>query len=129
MYTHAETTRRELLSAPERVAEPLFSAMALVVLGGFFVTHQSLETGFFTVRFGPVEMLCLYGPLVLSLAAPLTRALYGHRMATATQRVPWRSSHISAQPWLGSGYCRCFPSISRIWPTYYQQNSSSCWRG
>ncbi len=79
MYTPTVTAQRELLSLPQRVAEPFFSAIALFILGGFFVAHQLLQTGFFTDRFGPVEMLCLYGPLILSLAAPLARALSGQR--------------------------------------------------
>ena len=79
MYTPAVPARRELLSLPQRVAEPFLSVIALFILGGFFVTHQLLQTGFFTEGFGPVEMLCLYGPLTLSLAAPLARAFSGQR--------------------------------------------------
>jgi len=79
MYTPTMPARRELLSLPQRLAESFFSAIALFILGGFFVTHQLLQTGFFTDRFGPVEMVCLYGPLILSLAAPLARALSGQR--------------------------------------------------
>ncbi len=36
-------------------------------------------TGFFTAKFGTMEMVCLYGPMLLSLAAPVVRAVTGRR--------------------------------------------------
>jgi hypothetical protein len=120
MYTPAGITRRELLSAPQRVAEPLFSAMALVVLGGFFVTHQRLETGFFTERFGPVEMLCLYGPLALSLAAPLTRALYGQRNPARPVEVVTHLCAALAGLWLLQVFPFDFTRLADVLPAEVQ---------
>jgi hypothetical protein len=120
MYTPAGITRRELLSAPQRVAEPLFSAMALVVLGGFFVTHQRLETGFFTERFGPVEMLCLYGPLALSLAAPLTRALYGQRNPARPVEVVTHLCAALAGLWLVQVFPFDFTHLADVFPAEFQ---------
>jgi hypothetical protein len=120
MYTPAGITRRELLSAPQRVAEPLFSAMALVVLGGFFVTHQRLETGFFTERFGPVEMLCLYGPLALSLAAPLTRALYGQRNPARPVEVVTHLCAALAGLWLLQVFPFDFTHLADVFPAEFQ---------
>jgi hypothetical protein len=120
MYTPAGITRRELLSAPQGVAEPLFSAMALVVLGGFFVTHQRLETGFFTERFGPVEMLCLYGPLALSLAAPLTRALYGQRNPARPVEVVTHLCAALAGLWLLQVFPFDFTHLADVFPAEFQ---------
>jgi hypothetical protein len=120
MYTPAGITRRELLSAPQGVAEPLFSAMALVVLGGFFVTHQRLETGFFTERFGPVEMLCLYGPLALSLAAPLTRALYGQRNPARPVEVVTHLCAALAGLWLVQVFPFDFTHLADVFPAEFQ---------
>jgi hypothetical protein len=38
-----------------------------------------MHTGFFTARFGPLEMLCLYSTAVLSIIPPLVRAITGRR--------------------------------------------------
>ena len=35
-----------------------------VMLIGFFITHQTTSTGFFSSKFGTLEMLLLYGSLV-----------------------------------------------------------------
>jgi hypothetical protein len=120
MYWPAMTARRELLSAPQRVAEPLFSAMALIVLGGFFVTHQRLDTGFFTERFGPVEMLCLYGPFVLSLAAPLARAFSGQRNPARPVEVVTHLCAALAGLWLLQVFPFDFTHVADVLPTDFQ---------
>jgi hypothetical protein len=38
-----------------------------------------MNTGFFTEKFGGLEMLCLYGPLLFGISAPAIRALTGQR--------------------------------------------------
>lgn len=70
---------REVLSLAERVAEPIFSLIATCLLLAFFAYHQLTATGFFTAQFGPFEMLCLYGPILLAPAAAFTRAMSGQR--------------------------------------------------
>jgi hypothetical protein len=70
---------RELVSTPQRVAEPIFSVITVTLLCGFFAAHQLSNTGFFTEQFGPAEMLCLYGPILLTFTAPFMRALTGRR--------------------------------------------------
>jgi hypothetical protein len=52
---------------------------AMLLLGGYLVIHQVTNTGLFTAKFGSLEMLCLYGPILLALVAPMVRALTGHR--------------------------------------------------
>ena len=120
MNTSTVTAERELLGAPQRVAEPLFSAIALVMLGGFFLTHQLLQTGFFTAQFGPVEMLCLYGPLLLSLAAPLTRALSGQRNPARPVEVVTHLCAALAGLWLLQMFPFNFTHIADVLPAEFE---------
>lgn len=75
----AKHPNREVLSLSERIADPLFTILAMSLLLAFFVYHLRAATGFFTEQFGPFEMLCLYGPIVLAPAAALVRAASGRR--------------------------------------------------
>ena len=63
----------------QRVIEPIISMVGVVLLTSFFAYHQVAQTGFFTAQFGALEMLCLYGPILLSLIAPFARAVSGRR--------------------------------------------------
>lgn len=80
--TSTNTTRphtdRERLTPAQRFGE-LVALFMMLLLVDFFVYHQSANTGFFTDAFGPQAMFFLYGPLALSMAAPVTRALVGRR--------------------------------------------------
>jgi hypothetical protein len=69
----------EIVSAPERVLEPIISIAAMAFIVGFYAYHQVMHTGFFTADFGPLEMLCLYGTAVLTIIPPLIRAITGRR--------------------------------------------------
>ncbi len=50
-----------------------------MLLCGFFAAHQLGHTGFFADAFGPLEMLCVYGPILLTLAAPFVGDITGRR--------------------------------------------------
>lgn len=78
MRTTEEQTEKETLSAWQRWAE-LLIIPAMLLIFTFFAYHQGAKTGFFTDKFGTLEMVCLYGPLLLSLAAPIIRAVSGRR--------------------------------------------------
>ncbi len=78
MKTVVEKTDKEVLTTGQRWVE-LISVVAMLLLFGFFVYHQVAHTGFFTAKFGAVEMFCLYGPILVSLAAPVVRAVNGRR--------------------------------------------------
>lgn len=69
---------QEILTIGQRCGE-LMSIAAMLLLFGFFVSHQRAHTGFFTAKFGMVEMVCLYGPMLVSLAALGVRAVSGRR--------------------------------------------------
>lgn len=70
---------REVLQPFERVLEVLFTWLAMLLIGTFFLAHWLANTGFFTSEFGPTEMLALFGPMVLSLLAPIVRSATGLR--------------------------------------------------
>jgi hypothetical protein len=70
---------RDIVSTPQRVVDPLVSILAMALLFSFFAFHQLAQTGFFTPKFGPFEMVCFYGPIILSPAASVIRAVSGHR--------------------------------------------------
>jgi hypothetical protein len=78
MKTGREKTDKEVLTAGQRWGE-LISVVAMLLLFGFFAYHQAANTGFFTAKFGALEMFCLYGPILVSLAAPVVRAVSGRR--------------------------------------------------
>lgn len=69
---------RENLATWERAGEVIIIGF-MIALFVFFILHQTTGTGFFTERFGPLEALCLYVPLLLGLSAPTIRALSGKR--------------------------------------------------
>lgn len=73
------TPDRDAVSLASRVAEPIFSIIGMGLMLGFFAYHQVAQTGFFTEKFGPFEMLCVYGPIVLSPTAAIVRAVTGRR--------------------------------------------------
>lgn len=78
MKTVGEKTDKEVLTTPQRWGE-LISVFPMLLLFSFFVYHQVANTGFFTAKFGALEMFCLYGPILLSLVAPVVRAVSGRR--------------------------------------------------
>ena len=69
---------REILTTQMRWFEVSFD-LPMVLLFGFFALHQLTNTGFFTPKFGSLEMLALYGPIIVALIAPAVRALTGRR--------------------------------------------------
>ena len=78
MSTTVKKISNEFLTPLQRLIE-FITIAGMLLLIGFLAYHQIADTGFFTDRFGSIEMASLYAPALLSLAAPLTRALSGHR--------------------------------------------------
>lgn len=71
-------TDREFLTPSQRFGE-LVAMFVMCLFIAYFVYHQVAETGFFTTAFGPPAMFFFYGPLLLALLAPMTRAVVGRR--------------------------------------------------
>lgn len=105
MNTRREKSDQEVVATPQRVIDPLVGILATVFLVSFFAYHQLAQTGFFTARFGPFEMLCFYGPIILSLAAPIARAVTGRRNPGRLLQVVTNASLALAALWL----LRVFP--------------------
>ncbi|MBL8154869.1 MAG: hypothetical protein JNM70_11855 [Anaerolineae bacterium] len=78
MTMNDRTLDQDRLSLALRGIE-VFFALCLLLLFGFFIYHQTQPTGFFTEKFGTLEMFWLYAPLLFGLSAPLIRAWTGHR--------------------------------------------------
>jgi hypothetical protein len=78
MKTVVQKTDEQVLTTSSRWVE-LIIVVAMLLLFGFLAYHQLANTGFFTATFGSLEMFSLYGPILLSLASPVARALNGRR--------------------------------------------------
>lgn len=68
----------EILAPSQRVGG-LAVVGAMLLVFGFFVLHQLTHTGFFTAQFGTIEMVALYGPILIAFVAPIVRAISGRR--------------------------------------------------
>ena len=75
---HRRRNANEVLDPGQRSGEVASVFIAILVLA-FFTYHQVANTGFFTSRFGDLEMFAFYGSIVLSLAPPIARAVVGRR--------------------------------------------------
>jgi hypothetical protein len=78
MSTHIGSTDKETLSTTERWLEAAI-VILLLLLFGFFMLHLVARTDFFTERFGTLEMLCLFVPIIVAMGAPIVRAQSGLR--------------------------------------------------
>lgn len=78
MKTVGEQSEKEVLTPAQRGGE-VISLVVMLLVFGFFADHQVAHTGFYTAKFGTMEMVCLYGPMLLSLVAPIVRAVTGRR--------------------------------------------------
>ncbi len=78
MDTQNRQSDKEYLTGPQRLGEGIL-LFFMLMLAGFFIYHQTMNTGFFTDEFRSVERVALYGPLLLGLCAPAIRAWMGRR--------------------------------------------------
>jgi hypothetical protein len=78
MNRSAERDNKETLDLLQRWLE-IVLMVAMLLLFAFLAYHQLANTGFYTAKFGTLEMVCLYGPILLAVTAPLVRAVSGRR--------------------------------------------------
>ena len=69
---------KEYLNLGQRAGEVVTVFIGLLILG-FFLYHQYANTGFFTSKFGGLEMFAFYGSILLTFVPPLGRAAIGRR--------------------------------------------------
>ena len=73
------------------------SIFAILLLTGFFVYHQSQNTGFFTSSFGMFETILFYLPVPIAVAVSLIR------MATAKRNTARPLEALGAVAWAAAG--------------------------
>jgi hypothetical protein len=69
---------KEYMTLSQRFGEAV-SLIILALILGYFWRLWTIDAGFFTSAFGPPEQFWFFGPMLLSLAAPLVRILVGRR--------------------------------------------------
>ncbi len=103
--------------SPTRRWGGLYTVGILLLLLLFFTIHQRRNTGFFTDKFGPVEMVALYFPIILSMAAPILRAAQGRvepaRLVEAISDVCLALGAI----WLRNTFPFNFTHLADLFPT------------
>jgi hypothetical protein len=77
--------QNDTIGSIERVFAMVFPILGLAIVFWFFNSHQRGNTGFFTEEFGQLEMLALFGPIVLSMIPPVVGASLGSRNTSR----PW----------------------------------------
>lgn len=76
---HAEKeAKKNAIPFSERVGSAV-AIVIIVLVALYFVAHQTRSTGFFTSKFGSVEMFLLYGTLLYQIVPTSLIALYGHK--------------------------------------------------
>ena len=108
-------TDNELLTSSQRWGELAIIAAMLVLLG-FFALHQLTNTGFFTTRFGSLEMPALYGPILISYAAPIVRALSGRRNSARPFEAATNLSLAIGSLWLAIVFPFNFAHLTDVLP-------------
>ena len=84
---------RNVLTAGQRLIA-LSTAILMALLFGFFVLHQTGQTGFFNENFGTLEMFLLYVPIALTVLDYGTQTVTGRhhpaRPFAAATKLPGR---------------------------------------
>ncbi|MBZ0286982.1 MAG: hypothetical protein K8I30_05165 [Anaerolineae bacterium] len=78
MSTTTPKRNQDVLSPLARWGEVIIIVM-IVLFIAFLLYHQSANTGFFTEKFGTLEMLCVYVPLLLAIAPAVVHIVTGRR--------------------------------------------------
>jgi len=76
---HAEAeAKKDTLSYSERVGNIVGVVVSLLIML-YFVAHQTGSTGFFTSKFGTLEMLLFYGSLMYGIVSTALKGLFGRK--------------------------------------------------
>lgn len=115
MKPSADRTGKEIVTPSQRWGA-LATAVAMLFLFGFFAYHQIGSTGFFADRFGPLEMVCLYGPILLSLGAPIARAWWGRQNPARLFEAATGLSLAAGSLWLAIAFPFDFAHLADVLP-------------
>lgn len=76
---HAEAEgKKDTLSYSERVGNIVGVVISLLIML-YFIAHQTGSTGFFTSKFGTLEMLLFYGSLMYGIVSTALKGLFGRK--------------------------------------------------
>src|SRR5262249_13661505 len=75
---HQRRMEKEYMTPSQRFGEVISLIISGLIIG-YFLRLWTIDAGFFTSAFGPPEQFWFFGPMILSLAAPLVRMLVGRR--------------------------------------------------
>jgi hypothetical protein len=109
-------TDPEILTPSLRWIGPLATIVAMLVLLGFFAAHQFANTGFFTDKFGTLEMLALYVPILVSFTAPIARAISGRHNPARPFEVAMNISLALGSLWLAVVFPFNFAHLTDVLP-------------
>jgi hypothetical protein len=115
MKTTTNKADQEVLTPLQRLLELLF-IVPLLILFGFFAAHQAIHTGFMTERFGTLEMVCLYGPILVAMLAPFVRALTGRRNPARPFDAAMALSLMAGSGWLLIAFPFDFAHLMDVFP-------------
>lgn len=115
MKSGTEKTEAEILAPSQRLAG-LATLVAMALLFGFFAIHQLANMGFFTAAFGSFEKVCLYGPILVSFAPPIVRALSGRQNPARLFEVASNLALAIGSLWLAIAFPFNFAHLSDVLP-------------
>lgn len=110
-----EKSQDDQLTIPQRWAG-LYTAILMVLLLIFFIYHQRVNSGFFTEKFGWVEMVALYGPIIIALVPPIQRLIQGKRNPTRPVEAFTDLSLALGSLWLWNHFPFDFAHLGDIFP-------------
>jgi len=117
MKTDVKDLEREILSSSQRWIGLLATIVAMLLVLGFFAAHQSANTGFFTDKFGSSEMLALYGPILVSFAAPIVRTISGRQNPARPFDAATNLSLAVGSLWLATVFPFNFAHLTDVLPS------------
>ena len=79
LVRHAEAeAKKDIIPYSERAGN-IVGVVAILLITLYFVAHQMWSTGFFTSRFGTVEMFLFYISLMFGMVTSAIRGLFGRK--------------------------------------------------
>ena len=79
LVRHVEAeAKKDVIPYSERAGN-IVGVVAILLIVLYFVAHQVWSTGFFTSRFGTVEMLLFYISLMFGMVTSAVRGLFGRK--------------------------------------------------
>ena len=114
--THA---RKDRLNFSERISE-FIGAFLMLLAAFFFISHQILSTGFFTSRFGSLEVFLFYLPILLGVTAHMVRGVIGRRNAVRPLDVAGSIAWFIAASWLLIVFPFDFSHLADIIPSSFK---------